>query len=85
MARTGRDLAGQKFGKLTVLGFGGYEQNKRRVWRCGIVIVTAEMIVRWKVIFCPAAGGKAVLYPAGSRPDGRRKIWKTGGSVRGSE
>lgn len=37
MARTGRDLTGQKFGKLTVLGFGGYEQNKRQrvaMWNC---------------------------------------------------
>lgn len=37
MARTGRDLTGKKFGKLTVLGFGGYEQNKRQrvaMWNC---------------------------------------------------
>ena len=37
MARTGRDLTGQKFGKLTVLGFGGYEQNTRQrvaMWNC---------------------------------------------------
>ena len=33
----GRDLTGQKFGKLTVLGFGGYEQNTRQrvaMWNC---------------------------------------------------
>ena len=37
MSRTGKNLTGQKFGKLTVLGFGGYEQNKRQrvaMWNC---------------------------------------------------
>ena len=37
MARTGKDLTGQRFGKLTVLGFGGYEQNTRQrvaLWNC---------------------------------------------------
>ncbi len=37
MARTGKDLTGQKFGKLMVLGFGGYEQNARQrvaMWNC---------------------------------------------------
>lgn len=37
MARTGKDLTGQRFGKLMVLGFGGYEQNARQrvaMWNC---------------------------------------------------
>ncbi|MDO4268546.1 MAG: tyrosine-type recombinase/integrase [Eubacteriales bacterium] len=37
MARKGQDLTGQKFGKLTVLGHGGYIQNSRQrisVWEC---------------------------------------------------
>ncbi len=37
MPRTGKDLTGQKFGKLMVLGFGGYKQNARQrvsLWDC---------------------------------------------------
>ena len=59
MARTGRDLTGQKFGKLTVLGFG--------VWRCGIVIVTAEVTVRWKDICWSADGEKAAAVSGGQQ------------------
>ena len=67
MARTGRDLTGQKFGKLTVLGFGGYEQNKRQrvaMWNCH---VTAEVTVRWKDICWSADGEKAAAVSGGQQ------------------
>ena len=37
------------------------------VWQYGTVIVIAEMIVRWKVIFCPVDGEKAVAVSGGQQ------------------
>ena len=37
------------------------------VWRCGTVIVTVEVTVRWKVIFCPADGEKAAAVSGGQQ------------------
>lgn len=37
MSRTGKDLTGQRFGKLVVTGFAGYGQNKKQrygLWEC---------------------------------------------------
>lgn len=81
MARTGRDLTGQKFGKLTVLGFGGYEQIKRQrvaMWNCHCDCGSDCQVEGYLLV--SGRRKKLRLYPEGSRSDGGRALWKTGGS-----
>ncbi|MBS6397522.1 MAG: tyrosine-type recombinase/integrase [Clostridiales bacterium] len=58
MSRTGKDLAGQRFGKLTVSGFAGYGENGR------------QRISLWE---CRCDCGRSCTVPGSLLQNGRRK------------